>query len=49
MQAARLPEVYKDYFELDPNPRNFEAGEVIHPNMLNPVHLPNPSLSGGLV
>ena len=41
MQAARLPEVYKDYFELDPNPRNFEAGEVIHPNMLNPVHLPN--------
>jgi len=40
MQAARMPEIYNDYFEINSNPRSFEAGEVLHPNMLNPVHIP---------
>ena len=42
MQAARMPEIYNDFFELNSNPKSFEAGEVLHPSMLNPIHLPNP-------
>lgn len=42
MQAARMPEIYNDYFQINSNPKSFEAGEVLHPDMLNPVHLPKP-------
>jgi len=42
MQAARMPEIYNDFTEINPNPKWFEAGEVLHPDTLNPVHLPKP-------
>ena len=42
MQAARMPEIYNDFKEINSNPKWFEAGEVIHPDFLNPVHLPQP-------
>ena len=41
-QAARMPEIYTDFHEINKNTNSFSAGEVLHPPMLNPIHLPKP-------
>ena len=42
MQAARMPEIYKDYFEITADPKRFNSGEVVHPDYTNPSHFPEP-------
>lgn len=41
MQSARMPEIYNDLREFC-NPGLYNTGAVLFPDMLNPIHIPQP-------